>query len=411
MRRRELQFICVCILFLIKQGSAQTGKYIPELDGVDKAVLKFMQQWGIPGASVAIAKDGKLIYARGFGFADVKSAEVVQPYHRFRIASISKPLTATAIFKLIEQHKISLNDKVFGPHGILNDSAYSKIADERCLDITIEQLLSHTSGWLKHGDDIDPMINSGLVSDYFHSADLASQQQIIQYMLAQKLDFTPGEKQEYLNFGYCVLGRVIEKVSGQSYEQYVRKNVLDVIGADSYALAGNLKTDKKKNEVTYYDTPDATLVPSYLSVSNVEAPYGEFNITAMDSHGGWIASATDMVRFALAVDGNSSQPDILTQASIEDMTTPPFTGAGFAHGWSSNNGSFRHAGLLPGSSGLLDVEKSGLTIAVLFNSYSFSNLYFKSMINTVVKTIYSVPAFPAEDLFGKSETTALYSNP
>jgi len=72
-----------------------------------------MQQWGIPGASVAIAKDGKLIYARGFGFADVKSAEVVQPYHRFRIASISKPLTATAIFKLIEQHKISLNDKVF----------------------------------------------------------------------------------------------------------------------------------------------------------------------------------------------------------------------------------------------------------------------------------------------------------
>src|SRR4051812_37306359 len=98
---RELQFIYLCLLIFIKNSVAQTGMYIPELKTVDQAVLKFMKQWDIPGSSVAIAKDGKLVYARGFGYADTGTKELVQPFHCFRIASISKPLTATAIFRLV----------------------------------------------------------------------------------------------------------------------------------------------------------------------------------------------------------------------------------------------------------------------------------------------------------------------
>jgi CubicO group peptidase (beta-lactamase class C family) len=379
--------------------SAQTGKYVPELHTVDKAVLKFMKQWEIPGASVAIAKDGKLIYARGFGYANIERSELVQPFHRFRIASISKPLTATAIFKLIDEGKLSLEDKVFGSKGILNNPAYMKIADPRCFDITVEQLLSHTSGWIRHGDSNDPMINSNLVCEYFHTSPPATQQQIIQYMLAQKLDFTPGSRQEYLNFGYCVLGRIIEKVTNQSYEEYVKKNILNVIGLESYELAGTFEADKKKNEVTYYDRPQAELVPSYLKKGNVQAPYGGFNITAMDAHGGWIASASDLLKFALAVDGRSSRPDVLSSSSIDSMSTHPFPSANFAHGWNSDGKTHYHFGLLPGSSGFLEVESNDLAVALLFNSYSFSDFYFQSMMNVILTSIDEISSFPTQDLF------------
>lgn len=402
MGRRKVQLVCLWLLILLKNSGAQTGASVPELETVDQAVLKFMKQWNLPGASVAIAKDGKLVYARGFGYADVDSMIPVLPYHRFRIASISKPLTATAIFKLIDEDRLSLHEKVFGPDGILNDIPYQEIKDSNCLKITVEQLLSHTSGWIRHGDANDPMLNSNLVCEFFRIPPPASQQHIIQYMLAQKLDFLPGSKQEYLNFGYCVLGRVIEKVTNQSYEQYVKKNILDVIQANSYDISGNFKADKKTDEVTYYDTQDATYCMSYLKNSTVPAPYGAFNITAMDAHGGWIASATDMVKFALSVDGKDTRPDVLSSESIDSMGTCPFPSAYFAHGWNSDAGMVCHAGLLPGSSGFLDVESNGLVIGLLFNSYSFNHLYFKSMTDIILNSVYQVSSFPAFDLFEES---------
>ena len=103
-------------------NSLSEGK---EFDGVEKTVSSFMRRWSIAGASIAISKDGKLIYARGFGFADTISREQTKPYSKFRIASISKLITAVAVMKLVEEGKLTLNERVFGPDAILNDPFFS----------------------------------------------------------------------------------------------------------------------------------------------------------------------------------------------------------------------------------------------------------------------------------------------
>lgn len=120
---------------------AQTGKPVPELAQVDKEVATFLEKWKIPGASVAIVKNGKLVYARAFGKADEGIA--AEPGHLFRIASLSKPITALAILKLVEHGRLHLEDRVFGENGILNEPEYLHFLDERMEDITIRHLLQN----------------------------------------------------------------------------------------------------------------------------------------------------------------------------------------------------------------------------------------------------------------------------
>ena len=103
-------FFCAFLSFLGAQAQAA-------LPGLDKEVKAFMKRWHIPGGSLALVKDGHLLYTQAYGKADTDIP--AQPYHLFRIASLSKPITALAILKLQEQGKLKLTDKVFGPKGIL----------------------------------------------------------------------------------------------------------------------------------------------------------------------------------------------------------------------------------------------------------------------------------------------------
>ena len=126
-----------------------------EFSGIDNIVTAFLRNWTIAGASIAIAKDGKLIYAHGFGYADTALKTETQPYNRFRIASISKLITAIGIMKLQEEGKLNLSDTVFGPSGILNDPFYGEPKDKRVYNITVAELLSHEAGWTqRYGDQM-----------------------------------------------------------------------------------------------------------------------------------------------------------------------------------------------------------------------------------------------------------------
>ena len=97
-----------------------------QFDLVNKSFEQFVTKWGLTGASIAIAKDGKLIYTRGFGYANKEDKQRMQPYNTMRVASVSKLITATAIMKLVEDGKLTLDDKVFGTNGILNDTIFLK---------------------------------------------------------------------------------------------------------------------------------------------------------------------------------------------------------------------------------------------------------------------------------------------
>lgn len=292
----------------------------------------FLREHAIRGFSIAYGRDGKIGFEQGYGFADAEGKEAVTPEHRFRIASISKPITATAVMMAAEKGLLKIGDKVFGPQGILGGPNDAGLAD-----ITIDHLLTHTSGGWPN-DKSDPMFKNPAMSH----------DELIAWTLAnRKPTHKPGEHYAYSNFGYCVLGRVLEKVTGQSYETHIQQ-MLANCGITGMQIGGNTLAERLPNEVIYHtDKPDAAY---------------RMNVARMDSHGGWISTASDLVRFA------SQLPKTLNEASIRTMTTPTEAGKNYARGWAVNSvPNWWHSGSLPGTSTIMVHTARGLCWAGLLN--------------------------------------------
>lgn len=292
----------------------------------------FLREHGIGGMGVAYGRDGTVEFEQGYGFADAEGKEVVTPQHRFRIASISKPITATAVMMQVEKSRLKLSDTIWGAKGLLGGDYDGDLAT-----ITIDHLLTHTSGGWPN-DRNDPMFkNIAMKHD-----------ELIAWTLAnQKLTHKPGERFAYSNFGYCVLGRVLEKLAGKSYAEQISDAILAPSGIATMRIAGNTLADRQSQEVTYLtDRPGAAYA---------------MNVSRMDSHGGWIATAGDLVRFA------SQLPKLLNTASIGTMTKPGVS-AGYARGWNVNQvPNWWHGGSLPGTTTIMVHTASGYCWAGLLN--------------------------------------------
>jgi CubicO group peptidase (beta-lactamase class C family) len=375
---------CTILLFAshvtVADDLPVTGAPQAQLAAFDKLMLTFMKDHEIPGASLAIARHGHLIYARGFGYANQASREAVQPQSLFRIASISKPFTSAAILQLVERGKLRLDDHPFPLLGLVPHLESDTKIDPRLDQITIRQLLHHSGGFDRDAS-FDPMFRPFIIAKALGTPPPAQPSEIIRYMMGRPLDFDPGTKEAYSNFGYCVLGRVIEKVSGVSYEAYVRKEVLAPLGIHDMRLGRSLEKDITPSEVHYYPH-NTSLVRNVYGPGNALWCYGGWNLEAMDSHGGWIASASDLALFASSLDDPDHCP-ILNHGSITEMFRRPkdtgYTADGkpkaayYADGWEvrpvgRNQMNTWHAGLLDGTSTLLVRRYDGLTWAVLFNT-------------------------------------------
>ncbi len=388
-------------------NSNSSGK---EFDGIEKIVNSFLRNWSIAGAVVAIAKDGKMVFARGFGYADTSSMVRTQPYNQFRIASISKLVTAIAVMKLKEEGKLTVQDKVFGTDGILNDPYFDNPKDKRVYDITVGQLLSHEAGWTqRHGDH---MFMTTLIADKMGVKPPADAKTIVRFALDRRLHYTPGTGRSYSNLGYSILGMVIEKVSGMTYEEYCRKSILEPLGIYDMAIAGNLSSEKFPYEVTYYEPSDVVLKPSIYGTGELVTPtYGGNDIRTLGGAGAWIATAPDLMRLMLAVDGFSSRPDILSNESIRFMTD---NDNGYAPvGWKTTiyNGTWWRTGSFPGSAGMLKRQSDGVSWVVLFNSSAWNGPEIYSYINNMMyKVIAKIKPWPDEDLFNYSIPVPLNSS-
>ena len=295
-----------------------------------QAVTSFMREHSIPGLSLAFSYAGGLIYQEGFGLADSERKEKVSPSHVFRIASISKPITAVALFTLIERGAISLDSLIFGANGILG-SVFTTPANGTYIEqIRLRHLLTHTAGGWQN-DEHDPM--------FTHPA--MDHKQLIRWTLANlPLTNPPGSRYAYSNFGYCILGRVIEKLTSRPYHQYVRQMVIDRCGLGTMRIAKNTLAERAPDEVRYYNPPG-------------EDPYN-MNVARMDSHGGWLATPTDLVNFATHVDGFSAERNILHAGTILQMTTPTAANSHYAHGWAVNEShNWWHSGSLPGTASVM----------------------------------------------------------
>src|SRR5215216_2024228 len=243
-----------------------TGTVVSGMAWYDKAIPDLMRKYKIPGGAVAVVRDGKLIYARGFGYADVENKTPVQPDALFRLASVSKPITSVAIMKLVEDGKLKLDDRV-APFIAHLAPAPGATVDPRWEQITIRHLLNHTGGWdrEKPNGGFDPIDRPAIAAAAVNAPAPASSETLIRYMKGMPLDFNPGEAHVYSNFGYIILGRVIERVSGMPYEEYVRARVLQPVGANRTQQGKSRMRDALADEVKYYwpgAGVNAPLVPS-----------------------------------------------------------------------------------------------------------------------------------------------------
>ncbi len=372
-----LTAITTFLLFTSTQSvKAQTGVYSPSLVNFDIAMTNLLNDFDIPGGQLAITYQGRLVYSRGFGFADSSTNTAVCPDNIFRIASLSKQITAITIMHLYEQGRVGLNDLVFGPNGILNDGIYLDILDPLVYGITVKHLLSHQSGMTS--------------SNY--------------YLNSQMLNFTPGTSAEYSNMGYVFLGRVIEKITTQDYETYVRDTILAPIGITDMHSGKSLLIDQFPNEVHYYDYPGAPLFPSIFDASIlVPRQYGgTFSMEFSKACGGWIASAQDLCKLLCAVDKFSSRPDILSQATISTMVQPvhSFLGNPYALGWyintSANN--WYHSGGLTGTMTYQARRNTEINYALCVNS-NYSSGQYTALSNLVSSIIPLITSWPTFDLF------------
>src|SRR5687768_11493017 len=229
-----------------------TGQAVPGMESFDRVISDLMKKHKVPGGAVSVVKDGKLVYARGFGYADVENKVTVAPDALFRIASVSKPVTAVAILKLVEADKLDLTQKVLPLISDLQPPAGTTM-DPRWQNITILDLLQHTGGWDRdRPGGFDPMFRPVTAAAAVGTPAPASAETLIRWMLGQPLDFDPGSRFVYSNFGYAILGRIIERVSGTTYEHYVKTVVLAPSGITKMRIGRTRLSERATNEVKYY---------------------------------------------------------------------------------------------------------------------------------------------------------------
>jgi len=305
----------------------------------------FMRKFDVPGLSVAIARAGRLVYENPFGESNRQSRERLTVSNLFRIASVTKPITSTAIFTLIERGKLRLHDKVFGPGAVLGTEFGKPPYKQGVDEITIDHLLTHTCGGWDNSND-DPM---------FENVGMDHAQLVTWTLDTKPLKNPPGTHFAYSNFGYCVLGRVIEQVTGRAYDDFVREGILGPCGVRDMRISGNTLEERFPEEVIYYG-------------QGGEIPY-DMNVRRMDSHGGWLATPRDLVLFLNHVDGLKSTPNILKPETIKMMTTPSPVNAGYARGWAVNSApNWWHNGSLPGTMTIMVRTASGFCWAALANT-------------------------------------------
>ncbi len=353
-----------------------TGVAVPGVEAFDKNVTALLKKYNIPGASIAVAKNGKLILARGYGYADFEAKQPMQPDSMFRIGSTSKILAAQAVLLLKDQGKLNLDAKFLD---VLTDYQVAQGGDARLRNITIRNLLQHSGGWDRDKSG-DPMGLQGTISRPLHIAMPVTCPDVMRYMMGQPLDFTPGTKQAYSNFGYCILSQVIERVSGEPFEVYVRNHVLAPMDVHAMSIGYSQSLSQRgPYEVKYYEYNGAPMADSvFPGGGKVQAPYGGFDMLTIEASGGWIGSTIDLTRIMTAIDGSRTAPLLLPETTAEWTANPHLPswsiGPDYWYGLGIFVGptpsTWYHGGAIPGGRSELLRDGNGYTWAIMTNSMS-----------------------------------------
>ena len=369
---------------------------------MERDVKVFMQRWQIRGMELAVMRGDSLLYAKGFGVADQATQEPMRPGNIMRVGSVSKLLTAAGVMKLVEDGKLRLSDKVFGPQGILSDTLFTNhIKDKAYYDITVEQLLRHESGLtIRRGD---PMFRMRDWMTIYRLTEVPDQEKLTSIAVRQRLGYTPGKGHEYSNFGYLLLSMIIERKTGKDYEKWMQENILEPAGCMDCHLAHNSYEEKMPGETRYHMQDNDPPVPKYdNSADSVVRCYGGNDIRLLKGAGAWVMSAPELARFIASIDGKPGVPDIISKKSVREMTAHSEDHK-FGLGWNSVDPKkgWQRTGSLSGTSAYVTVFPDGECWILISNTHAWKGPRFSRTVHNFIQQCrqrYSAK-LPENDLF------------
>ncbi len=286
MKSDQLRVLAVAIIamfcslsFASEQG--QQAEHVNDIDNIpeltafmDGAVEAYLRNSHSPGATVSIVKDGKIIFAKGYGFADFEKQIPVDPRTTlFRIASITKIFTATAIMQLVENGKLDLDRDI---DSYLGGFEVKKSFSER---ITLSHLMTHSAGFE------DPKLDQ-IIVDYEEGDPMNSILEDMENYFPEQVR-APGTYASYSNHGVDLMGLIIEEVSGQTYHDYIEQHILEPLGMS--------------NTTPHQPVPDNMKANMSVGYHEGKGPFraGPFNIAVGTVAGSISSSASDMARFMI----------------------------------------------------------------------------------------------------------------
>jgi CubicO group peptidase (beta-lactamase class C family) len=297
-----------------------TGEEVRAFAAIDDMIRSRMVLHDIRASSVAITKDGRLVYARGYTW-DRPGVEPVQPTSLFRTGSIAKSITSIAIHQLIEDGLLSYDTKVAEVLGL--QPPRGKSSDPWLDLVTVDHLLTHTVGWDKEDGGIDPMV----FKDLWIALSLGvfpppTRHEIATFMAGEPFQFYPGTRWAYCNFGYLLLQMLAEKVTGVDFPEYVHDNVFRAVGVGRARMAHTHRGYLAPTERDYDGGSEGD--PYSLTWENAYAA------------GGMVVSAPDLARLYTALFDDPRASGLLRPATLKRMLSLPFDASrdtGYGRGW------------------------------------------------------------------------------
>jgi serine beta-lactamase-like protein LACTB len=281
---------------------------------IEKAASSFMAANSVPGISVAVVQDGELVWSRGFGMADLENFVPATPFTLFRLGSISKPITATAILELSERGKLDLDAEV---------QKYCPAFPKKEWPITTRELLGHLGGIRHYNPD-----GKGDIPDD-SAKHFLSMEESLQIFSSDPLVAKPGTKFQYSTYGYTVLGCVLEGAASEKYVDYVKENVFEPAGM-AETQADNFFAVVEHRTRWYHKDKSGVVQNAGVLDSSYKIPGG-----------GLISSADDMARFEIAIVTNK----LLKPATRDLMWTAQKAADGSENGYALGWGTQKKYGL------------------------------------------------------------------
>lgn len=352
---------------------------------IEAFLVPYLDDQGITAATIAVMKDGAVIYEKAFGYKDLAATTALRADALMTTASIVKPVTAAAIQKLAANSQLALSDKVFCGPGVTPSAVnqcwisntWVTSTDARILDITVAHLVAHRGGWDRadtqcyayqanpayqsglddNGNPCDPIQHEAIVQAGLGLSGPPTLQDTVQYFMRGDLDYAPGgapvSGDRYSNFGYVLLGLIVERASGMGFNSYVNTEVLGPLGisSDDFKASSSLISQADPREPNYITGKTARSV--YAPGTTVSARDGALNAATFQAAATSIATARAMALFA-------SHYKIDTDA---DSIDGPENGRPLSGGTHTG----LHYGDLPGTAAVVRQLGSGISYAVLMN--------------------------------------------